>query len=1525
MTLRPDGNGGPSLYHPSFEHGSCGVGFVADARGRRSHELVRMGLDAAANLAHRGAVSGDGLTGDGAGVMTQVPTELLRRELERQGVNPPKPGVPIGIGMLFLPHDDAAARAIAERIVRTHLGAAGLRVLMWRHVPIDTAALGEEAKATCPAIRQVVVSPRKRIGSADEFERVLYIARRRIENAAAKAGLDGFTVCSLSARTVVYKGLVVTPQLASFYRDLADPAFASAMMVFHQRFSTNTFPSWKLAQPLRMIAHNGEINSLRCNVSWVKARQRNMRSPVLGDGLRDVLPVVDETESDSATFDRVYELLVMAGRSPQEAMSMLVPPAIGAAGDDVSPEVRDMVRYHSLLVEPWDGPASMVFCDGVHIGASLDRNGLRPVRYAVTDDGLIVAGSEAGIVDLPAASVIERGKLGPGQMLLVDTESARVLRDAEVKTELASSKPYGDWVGHQLAPCAQGRLASEPAFTGEDLTRRQRAFGYSREDVERIIGPMAELGTIPVGSMGDDTPLAVLSDKPQSVFRYFKQKFAQVTNPPLDPIRESCVMSLWTPIGAQAALLRDQADHGTLISIAQPVLTPGEAAWIETLAGEGLVTHRINAVFSVAQGPAGLDRAIGRLCEDAERAIDEGATALILSDRMVAAHQAAIPSLLALSSVHQHLIRAGKRLRCSLIVESGEAREDHHIAALIGFGATLVSPYLAMSTAMSLGGEAAAEHYRDGLCKGLLKIMSKMGVADILSYRASQMFEAIGLSQDLLDEHFTGTIGRLGGAGLDELATDALRAHAEGFGEDPTLRDLGIYRYRKDGEYHAFNPGVFKMLHKAVRTESAEAFAEYAKAADEHPACNVRDLLRWKTSEAPVPLEEVEPLETIVSRFCTQAMSHGAVSREQHEVLGIAMNRLGGKSNSGEGGESRSRFRVYEGDGSLNGASKMHSKWQPERGDLANSRIKQVATGRFGVTPEYLVHADEIEIKMCQGAKPGEGGQIPGFKVTDEIAELRRAQPGQSLISPPPHHDIYSIEDLEQLIYDLKRVNKDARVCVKLAASTGVGTIAAGVAKAYADSIQISGHDGGTGASPLGSIKHAGMPWELGLAETQQTLVINNLRGRVLLRVDGGMRTGRDVVIAALLGGEEFGFGTAALIASGCVMARKCHENTCPVGVASQRDDLRAKFPGRPEHVINFMIYVAQQVRMILGELGVRSMDEIIGRSDLLEARDDVRLAKPVTLDLAGLLAPPPSDDRPIKRVLARNTRPEPETPLGDHLWRDAHESIQDGSALRITSPIDNRQRSVAARIAGELARAHGEAGLPDGTISIEMHGAAGQSFGAFSANGLELTLIGEANDYVGKGMNGGRIVVRPPAGSSLRPHEHTIMGNTVLYGGTGGELFAAGRAGERLCVRNSGSTCVVEGAGDHACEYMTGGVCVILGSVGRNFGAGMTGGAAYVLDDGVLESHLNAESVELVRLSDDDIDGLLKLLTRHAELTGSERAAEIVAHWPQHAMMFRKVTPRLAAEQPAGRSKAVGDGVADSAESTAARSTARV
>jgi glutamate synthase domain-containing protein 2/glutamate synthase domain-containing protein 1/glutamate synthase domain-containing protein 3 len=1475
------------LYDPRFDHDACGVGFVATTGGR-THAVLQRALEAVANVTHRGAVSADGKSGDGAGILTQIPHRLLARDLHRLKVRASR-HTDLGVGMVFLPQDDgrrARARALTEEAIIKE----GLVLFGWRQVPVALSALGEDAARTRPEIEQVLIGRPERLRS-EEFERTLYLARKIIERRLMEEKIDDCYIASFSHQTIVYKGMFVAPQLPRFYPDLQDPQFETALALFHQRYSTNTFPSWPLAQPFRFLAHNGEINTLWGNINWMRAREAHLHSATWKERIRDLTPVIQPAGSDSAMLDNALELAVHSGRDLLHAVMMLVPEAWENL-PTMPEDLRAFYDFHAGIAEPWDGPAALAFSDGRIAAAVLDRNGLRPARYTMTDDGLVIVASEVGVIDLDPARIVEKGRLGPGHMLAVDTVSGRVLTNATIKQEAATRRPYGSWLaGNRVRVKPQGGL---PTTDPGALMRRLVAFGYSQEEIHRIHEPMFTEAKDPVGSMGDDTPLAVLSSRPRLVYNYVKQRFAQVTNPPIDSLRERLVMSLVTLLGARGSFLEESPEHARLIELQTPLLREADLEALKAMPEGAFRARTLRALFPVAQGGEGLERALVQACEEAVYQVEEGTALLILSDRDMDEAHAPIPMLLAVGAVHQELIRRGLRMRTSLIAETGEARDVHHLAALIGYGASAVCPYLAheliAEEARRTGADPAKSlaNYRTAIEAGLLKIMSKMGISTISSYHGAQIFEAVGLDQSLVDFALTGTPSRLGGIGLAEIAEDVLGRHAQAFkAEKVALGDPGLFRFRKEGEYHAFHPNVVRTLHKLTLGGSRDDYLAYAWEVTHRPPTAIRDLFEFRP-RTPIPLTEVEPAEAIVRRFTVSSMSHGALGKEAHETLAIAMNRLGAKMSSGEGGEDPERYAPRP------------------NGDWANCAVKQIASGRFGVTTAYLGAAQELEIKMAQGSKPGEGGQIPGTKVSDEIARIRRAQAGITLISPPPHHDIYSIEDLAQLIYDLKQGNPRARVSVKLVSEAGVGTVAAGVAKAYADTVHIAGCDGGTGASPLDSIKNAGVPWELGLAETQQTLVANNLRGRVKIRADGGMKIARDVVIAAMLGAEEFGFGTAAVVALGCVMARQCHLNTCPVGIATQRPDLRAKFPGTPERIVNFFMAIAEDVRSLLASLGFRTLDEIVGRPDLLQVRSDIPVPRARRLVLDVLLADPdPSGTRARRHIQERNDRPG--VPFDDRILVEIGEGLVAGGPVDRTFPIRNVDRTAGARVAAAIARRYGDDGLPAGTVTLRFTGSAGQSFGAWCVGGMRLVLTGEANDYVGKGMAGGEIAIRPPEALAAASHRHVIIGNTVLYGATGGRLFAAGRAGERFAVRNSGAVAVVEGLGDHGCEYMTGGVVVVLGETGRNFGAGMTGGLAFVLDEpSVFETQYNPSMVGIERVTDPDDARLLRdLIAAHRDATGSERAREILEEWGKWLPLFWKVAPRAVPQRAASPSPA--------------------
>jgi glutamate synthase (NADPH/NADH) large chain/glutamate synthase (ferredoxin) len=1461
---------------------------VADITGERSHGVLQTALRCVENLTHRGAVDADAKTGDGAGVQTQLPYKLLRKALESLGVAI-SDDADLAVGMVFLPRDAEPADR-CRSIIDACLQQEGLRILGWRTVPVDTTALGRIAADSQPTIMQVLVGRPTGLDESN-YARRLYLARRCAERQARDEGYPNFYIASMSNRTIVYKGLMVAHQLPEFYLDLREPAYETALCVFHQRYSTNTLPNWILAQPFRVLSHNGEINTLQGNRNWTHAREPELESPVWGGRVADLRPLLQADVSDSASLDNAVEAIMLSGRDVRHAMMMLVPEAWENM-PNMPKAHRDFYEYHACLTEPWDGPASLAFTDGVIVGATLDRNGLRPARYQLTTDNLLIMGSEAGMVEVDVKTVVEKGRLGPGQMICVDTGRHELLRNDEIKSRISAQQPYGTWVKRQRLHL-DDYLANHPNGHRPDdvneLTRQQMAFGFTGEELQFVIRTMGGEGHEPTWSMGDDTALSVLASTSRSVSSYFKQKFAQVTNPPIDPIREEMVMSLDTYLGRRRSLFEETEAHARLLHLNSPLMTDEEMEQLRRIGEPAFHAITVSVLVDPSLGPQGMDEAIVRICNAAEQAIDDGATIIILSDRGVSAERAAVPMLLAVGAVHHHLIRSGRRMKASLIAETGFARDVHQVATLIGFGASAVNPFLVFATLRELviSGRLkevdlpkALEGYEASIDAGILKIMSKMGISSVSGYHAAQIFEAIGLNQELVDRCFWGTSSRIGGVGLHDLAREALDRHSAAYANGtPKLDEGGYYRYRRDGEYHAWNPEIIKAFHRARDKGTYEEYKAYSNLVHSRPPVALRDLLEFAPDREPIQIEEVEPVERILPKFATSAMSLGALSPEAHETMSIGMNRMGGKSNTGEGGEDPRRFTPMP------------------NGDSSNSKIKQVASARFGVTPGYLASAEQLEIKMAQGSKPGEGGQLPAHKVSAQIAALRHTLPGTPLISPPPHHDIYSIEDLAQLIYDLKQVNPRATVTVKLVAEEGIGTIAAGVAKAYADNIHVSGHDGGTGASPMSSIKFAGSPWELGLSEVQQVLVLNDLRGRVLLRSDGGMKTGHDVIVAAMLGAEEYGFGTAAAVAVGCIMARQCHLNTCPTGVATQREDLRAKFSGTPEHVVTFFTLLAQEVRELLASLGYRSLDEIVGRRDLLKqvvVGEDPRTR---LLDLSRVLEDPdPEQKRPRKRTQARNDRQE-EAPLDLRMISDALPALETGSPVKLRYKLRNVNRTVGAGLAGEIAYRYGDAGLDPGTIDIAFEGSAGQSFGAFCIRGLRLDLVGEANDYVGKGMGGGELIVRPPAAAPFSSQDNTIVGNTVLYGATGGTFFAAGRAGERFAVRNSGAKAVVEGVGDHGCEYMTEGVVVILGETGRNFGAGMSNGVAYVLDESrELPKKLNPELVGMQQVTAGaDIVLLHTMVSRHRDATGSRRAKEILERWEAYLPLFWKVAPHFA------------------------------
>ena len=1510
------------LYHPRHEHDACGVGFVAHIKGQQNHAIVRQGLQVLENLTHRGAVGADPLAGDGAGILIQIPDRFLREACATQDLELPEPGR-YAVGMIFLPqqnHTRAECEALIERIINEE----GQGLLGWRDVPTDNSGLGQSVRDVEPVVRQLFISCGDNCTTQDDFERRLFIIRKLVENQVRESDWEGrgnFYIPSLSSRTLLYKGMLLANQVDSYYRDLRDERVVSALALVHQRFSTNTFPSWDLAHPFRMIAHNGEINTLRGNVNWMRARRHSMASELFGADLEKVWPLIPEGQSDSACFDNALELLVAGGYTMAHAMMMLIPEAW--AGNPLMDEKRRaFYEYHAALMEPWDGPAAVAFTDGRQIGATLDRNGLRPARYLITDDDLVVMASEMGVLPIPDHRIVKKWRLQPGKMFLIDMQQGRIIDDAELKEQLSASHPYQDWLEK-----TQIHLKNLPAKVDGDagdpdtLLDRQQAFGYTQEDLKLLMTPMALTGQEAIGSMGADNPVAVLSSKAKPLSNYFQQNFAQVTNPPIDPIREELVMSLVSLIGPRPNLLglHSGGEHMRL-EVSQPILTNKDlerVRGIEKATDGAFRTRTLDICYAADLGAAGMQPALTALCEAAEQAVREGDNILILSDRSVSAQRIPIPALLATSAVHHHLVRAGLRTESGLVVETGSVREVHQFAVLAGYGAEAINPWLAFETLAALKNDLPEDldtgeinkRYIKAVGKGLLKVFSKMGISTYQSYCGAQIFDAVGLKSDFVEQYFTGTASMIEGVGIEEIAAESVRWHRDAYGHNPVYADAldvgGDYAFRVRGEDHMWTPDTISKLQHATRANDAKTFAEFSRLVDEQNdrLRTLRGLFQLKFANEPVPLDEVEPAKEIVKRFATGAMSFGSISWEAHTTLAIAMNRLGGKSNTGEGGEERSRFKPME------------------NGDSMRSAIKQVASGRFGVTTEYLVNADDIQIKMAQGAKPGEGGQLPGHKVNEWIASVRHSTPGVGLISPPPHHDIYSIEDLAQLIHDLKNVNPKARISVKLVSEVGVGTVAAGVSKAHADHVTIAGYDGGTGASPLTSIRHAGSPWELGLAETHQTLVLNKLRGRIAVQVDGGMRTGRDVVIGALLGADEFGFATAPLIVEGCIMMRKCHLNTCPVGVATQDEELRKRFTGKPEHVVNYFFFVAEEVRQLMARLGFRTVDEMIGRSDRLDMRKGIDHWKARGLDYSRILHH--LDTGPD--VALYNSEKQDhglDRALDNKLIEQAAPALERGEPVKIETPVINVNRTVGAMLSGRVAERYGLEGLPEDTIHVKLNGVAGQSFGTWVTHGITLELEGEGNDYVGKGLSGGRLVVYPPADCPIVPEENIIVGNTVLYGAISGECYFRGVAGERFAVRNSGASAVVEGVGDHGCEYMTGGVVVVLGQTGRNFAAGMSGGIAYVLDaKGDFRAHCNLAMVELEPIPEEDealetlehqggdlethgkVDistdmtrfdalRLRRLVEKHMHYTNSSVARNILDHWDEMLPKFVKVMP---------------------------------
>jgi len=1519
------------LYNPANEHDACGVGFVANIKGKKSHAIVEQGLTILKNLTHRGAVGADPLAGDGAGILLQIPDRFLRQEMAKQKVTLPPVGE-YGVGMVFLPQEPASRLACEYEIERA-IKDEGQVLLGWRDVPCDNAGLGESVKRIEPRIRQVFIGRGAGVTVTDALERKLYIIRKSSGHAIQALKLlhgKEFYVPSMSARTIVYKGMLLAGQVGAYYKDLQDERCVSALALVHQRFSTNTFPTWDLAHPFRLIAHNGEINTLRGNVNWIRARQGAISSPILGKDLAKLWPLIYDGQSDSASFDNALELLLMSGYSVAHSMMMMIPEA-WEGHTFMDPSRRAFYEYHAAMMEPWDGPAAIAFTDGRQIGATLDRNGLRPARYIVTDDDLVIMGSECGCLSIPEERIIKKWRLQPGKMFLVDLEKGRIIDDKEIKDTLSAAKPYREWIDRiriRLDDVETDK--QQPERSAVPLLDRQQAFAYTQEDLKFIMAPMAANGEEPIGSMGNDSPMAVLSNKHKTLYHYFKQLFAQVTNPPIDPIREELVTSLVSFIGPKPNLLGiDEMNPPIRLEVSQPVLDFYEMEkirHIERYTEGKFRSHELDICYPAAWGKEAIEARLASLAAQAEDAVRSGYSIIIISDRRVDSENVAIPALLALSAIHQHLTNKGLRTSAGLVVETGSAREVHHFALLGGYGAEAIHPYLAMETLLSLhgAGEGKAgyksiKNFVKAIGKGLRKVMSKMGISTYMSYTGAQIFEAVGLSRALVDKYFTGTTTNVEGIGVFEVAEEALQIHKAAFGNDPVLVNAldagGEYAFRVRGEEHMWTPDAVAKLQHSTRNNSAATYKEYAQIINDQSRRHMtfRGLFEFRMDPSKsVPIEEVEPASEIVKRFTTGAMSLGSISTEAHATLAVAMNRIGGKSNTGEGGEDRNRYppvKAGETLASRLGRDRVESDLVLREGDSLKSKIKQVASGRFGVTAEYLASAEQIQIKMAQGAKPGEGGQLPGKKVSEYIALLRYSTPGVELISPPPHHDIYSIEDLAQLIHDLKNANTRASISVKLVSEDGVGTVAAGVAKAKADHVTISGHDGGSGASPWSSIKHAGTPWELGLAETQQTLVLNKLRGRIAVQVDGQMKTGRDVVIGALLGADEFGFATAPLVAEGCIMMRKCHLNTCPVGVATQDPVLRRKFQGKPEYVINFMFFVAEEARQLMSELGVRTINELIGRSDLLDTKKGIEHWKAKGLDFTRVFYQP---DMPpeVARYNVEKQDHGLERALDHRLIELAAPAIERGEKVSIDMPIRNINRTVGTMLTGEIARKYGHEGLPEGTISIRFAGSAGQSLGAFLAKGISIDLIGDTNDYCGKGLSGGRIAVQPSPKFRGEPSENIITGNVALYGALAGEAYFRGVGGERFAVRNSGATAVVEGVGDHGCEYMTGGTVVVLGNTGRNFAAGMSGGVAYVFDeDGEFAKRCNTSMVELEPvLAESEQQGkvhrdlwhlgctdevtLKRLIENHARYTGSKRAQAMLESWSDYRTRFIKVFP---------------------------------
>lgn len=1475
------------LYDSQFEKDNCGIGFVANIKGEKTHDIIKKGIEILVNLTHRGGVGSDIKTGDGAGIMFQIPHEFFKITCDNVGIALPEEG-DYGVGMIFLPKEITLCHqceGIVERVIEEE----GQGFLGWRHVPTDSRIIGRTAKGSEPIIKQIFIE--NQCTTQEEFEKKLYIIRKRAENEVNRllsTGSNYFYVCSLSNKKIIYKGLLLPDQITSYYMDLNDINFKSAIALVHQRFSTNTFPTWDLAQPFRYLAHNGEINTIRGNRNWMHAREGVLESKIFGKNISKLFPVINPNGSDSASLDNVFELLVMDGRTPAHAMMMLIPEA-WEANEEMDDDKKAFYEYHGSLIEPWDGPAAVTFTDGTQVGAVLDRNGLRPARYVITKSGTVVLSSEAGVLDFQPSDIIENGKLEPGKIFLLDTSKGKIISDEEVKKSICSDKPYKEAIAkYKFVLDDLNGFEEDTQIIPEELKERQQAFGYTLEDLKIILKGMVSTAKEPLGSMGNDTPLAVLSNKPQVLFAYFKQLFAQVTNPPIDPIREELVTSLINYIGSQGNILNKELYNNPFIEIHSPILTDLEMSKIKVLNNKDFNTITIPITFKSDTGVAGFKESLAKICERASNAVSKGYNILVLSDKCSNSFEAAIPSLLAVSAVHHHLIREKSRTKVSIIIETGEARETMHFALLLGYGATAVNPYIAYQSIKSMinNGEIknisykeAIDNYLYAVNHGLLKILSKMGISTLRSYHGAQIFEAIGLKSDFVNKYFKGTPSRIEGIGIETVAEEVLIRHKNAFNNiRKPVSELdagGNYAWRKKGEFHLFNPDTIYKLQVSTRMNDYALYKEYAGHINNQDKnlCTIRGMFKFKTDKQ-IPIEEVEPVSEILKRFCAGAMSFGSISKEAHEAIAIAMNRIGGKSNSGEGGEDPERYK------------------KGTNGDWKRSAIKQIASARFGVNAEYLVNADELQIKMAQGAKPGEGGQLPGRKVDEAIAKVRHSTPGIDLISPPPHHDIYSIEDLAQLIYDLKCTNPDARINVKLVSEVGVGTVAAGVAKAHADAILISGHDGGTGASPVSSIKHAGIPWELGLSEAQQVLLLNDLRSRVVLQTDGQLKTGRDIVVATLLGAEEYVFATTLLVVLGCTMLRNCHLNTCEMGIATQDPELRKKFKGKPEHIVNFLTFIAMEVREYMAELGFRTVNEMVGRVDKIEVKDESNNWKAKGIDLSKILYKPDMPGR-IKPYCVKKQEHGIENSLDRKLIKIAQDALNNENKVVANFEIKNTDRSVGAMLSGKIAKLYGNKGLVEDTIQFNFKGSAGQSFGAFGAHGLTLNLEGEANDYVGKGLSGAKIIIKTPVTAGYKQDRNVIAGNTILYGATEGQLFINGTVGERFAVRNSGAIAVVEGVGDHCCEYMTGGNVLVIGEIGRNFAAGMSGGIAYVLDeDDSLKNKIINASLEIDELDEDDVNEVYSMIAAHEKYTQSLKAANLIENWDKAQKKFKKIIP---------------------------------